>query len=221
MFTGIIEEMGLLKGAKQKGQSMVLNIAASHVLQDLHIGDSIAVNGVCLTVVSFDSHYMLADVMPETYRKTTLCGLKVGEKVNLERAMAAGGRFGGHIVQGHVDGTGIVESRRTEDNAVVFQIKPTRPEILQFMVDQGSVALDGVSLTIVKVLSQQFTVSIIPHTLSQTVLMNRKPGHSLNIECDILGKYVSRLLNKLTPAIASPKGQPTITASYLAEHGFI
>ena len=176
---------------------MVLTVSARKVLEDVRVGDSIAVNGVCLTVVSFDSGSFTVDVMPETFRRTNLHALSPGAPVNLERAMRAGGRFGGHFVQGHVDGTGVVVSRTPEANAVVFRIRPNDPSLFRYLVPQGSVAVDGISLTVVSADrgTGTFTVSIIPHTLRETSLGERKPGDVVNLECDLLGKYVDHLLN--------------------------
>jgi len=221
MFTGLIEEIGALRTVQRRGEAMILTIGANRVLEDVKLGDSIAVNGVCLTVISFDGQSVAMDVMPETFRHTNLHSLKPGSLVNLERAMLAGGRFGGHIVQGHVDGTGTIRERRAEENAVVFAIEADDPQLLRHMVPQGSVTLDGISLTIVSVdrESGSFTVSIIPHTLRETVLQYKNAGQSVNIECDILGKYVDHLLSQRdTQPAAKPGG---LTASVLRENGFI
>lgn len=224
MFTGIIEEIGTLRRVIRSGQAMLLTIGAKTVLQDVQIGDSIAVNGVCLTVVSYDSDSFTADVMPETYRQTNLSELTIGGRVNLERAMAAGKRFGGHIVQGHVDTTGVITGRRPEDNAVVFTIKPDDPAVLRYMIPRGSIAIDGISLTLIRVTDEDCSVSIIPHTLSQTVLNDKQPGDKVNLECDVLGKYVERLLENIANrpqaqgARQTPKG---VTLSMLAENGFL
>ena len=196
MFTGLIEEVGRLRSVRRQGEAMVLTISAGKVLEDARVGDSIAVNGVCLTVVSFDSGSFTVDVMPETFRRTNLHALSPGAPVNLERAMRAGGRFGGHFVQGHVDGTGVVVSRTPEANAVVFGIRPNNTSLFRYLVPQGSVAVDGISLTVVSADrgTGMFTVSIIPHTLRGTTLGERKPGDVVNLECDLLGKYVDHLL---------------------------
>lgn len=221
MFTGLIEEMGVLRSVKRLGEAMIVRISASKVLDDVKIGDSISVNGVCLTVVEFDRQSFAVDVMPETYRHTNLHSIQPGAPLNLERAMMAGGRFGGHLVQGHVDGTGIIRGRNLEANAVVYIIEPSHPQLLRHVVPQGSVTLDGVSLTVVSVNRESgtFTVSIIPHTLKETVLQYKYPGETINIECDILGKYVDHLLNLR-------EGRPAIragglTESILRDNGFM
>lgn len=175
MFTGLIEEMGVLRSVQRRGEAMILGVSASRVLEDVKLGDSIAVNGVCLTVVAFDRTSFEVDVMPETYRHTNLSSLKPGAPLNLERAMQAGGRFGGHLVQGHVDGIGTIRGRTAEANAVVFAIEPNDPGMLRHVVQQGSVTLDGISLTVVSTNRDEgiFTVSIIPHTLRETVLQHK------------------------------------------------
>ncbi len=221
MFTGLIEEMGVLRSIQRRGEAMILRITATKVLTDVKLGDSISVNGVCLTVVEFDRQTFAVDVMPETYRLTNLHSMPPGSPLNLERAMMAGGRFGGHLVQGHVDGTGTIRGRAAEANAVVYTIEPDNPQMLRHVVPQGSVTLDGISLTVVSVdrESGRFTVSIIPHTLRETVLQHKHPGESLNIECDILGKYVDHLLNLREGRPASRSGG--LTESVLRDNGFM
>lgn len=196
MFTGLIEEIGTLRSAKRQGEAMVLTIAAAVVNRDVKLGDSIAVNGVCLTVVSWDAASFTVDVMPQTYRYSNLSELAPGSPVNLERAMMAGGRFGGHLVQGHVDGIGRIRSVTPDANAVVFKIAPQDGRLLRTIVPQGSVTLDGISLTVADVDREagQFSVSIIPHTLRMTALQHKRRGDTVNIENDILGKYVDHLL---------------------------
>ncbi|TCZ81266.1 riboflavin synthase [Paenibacillus albiflavus] len=225
MFTGIIEEVGKMNRISRSGQAMLLTISAHTILQDVHLGDSIAVNGVCLTVVSYDSHSFTVDVMPETYRKTNLKDLRTGMPVNLERAMLAGGRFGGHIVQGHVDGTAILVSRTAEDNAVVFRFKPDDQDDLRYMIRGGSITVDGISLTLVDVTNAEFIVSIIPHTLAETVLQHKKPGDTINVECDILGKYVERLLQGSQGTGNSGRNgksdRGSVTENFLTENGFM
>lgn len=222
MFTGIIEEIGVVKRISRQGQGMILSIEASKILEDVQLGDSIAVNGVCLTVVAFDSSSITVDVMPETFRQTGLSGLKPGDRVNLERAMSPRGRFGGHIVQGHVDTTAVIRSRETEDNAVVFRAEPRDKDVLRYIVPRGSVAVDGISLTVVRVSEHDFAVSIIPHTMAQTVLKDKHPGDTVNVECDILGKYVERMLAIRFGDQPPGSGRKAeITESFLAEHGFM
>lgn len=216
MFTGIIEELGTIKDIRTQGETMVLEIEADKVLSDAKEGDSIAVNGVCLTVTSLRDSRFTADVMPETFRKTTLHRLSRDSKVNLERAMAVTDRFGGHIVQGHVDGTGVITSIEPLQNAVVFTVRPEDADLFQYMLPQGSVTVDGISLTLIKADGETFAVSIIPHTLSETVLQYKKVGDSVNIECDILGKYVKHLLG-----FQNESGtKSSISRSFLEQHGF-
>jgi len=221
MFTGLIEEVGRLSRVESRGEALLLTVSARKVLEDVKLGDSIAVNGVCLTVVSFGGGSFSADVMPETYRHTNLKHLKPGEPVNLERAMLAGGRFGGHIVQGHVDGTATIVSRTPEANAVVFRLRPEQAHLMRLVVPQGSITLDGISLTVVSVdrTSGTLTVSIIPHTLGETALAHKQPGDTVNVENDILGKYIDHLLHERhqsQPAAAAPG----LTEAKLREFGF-
>ncbi|WP_166239257.1 riboflavin synthase [Paenibacillus turpanensis] len=224
MFTGIIEEIGRLKRISRKGQAMVITVEARKVLEDVHLGDSIAVNGVCLTVVEFDASSFSVDVMPETFRKTTLKDLQPGSPLNLERAMAANGRFGGHIVQGHVDSQGVIKERYEEDNAVVFRIEPVKQETLKYIVTTGSITLDGISLTVVLAGDRDFTVSIIPHTLKETVLQHKYAGDALNIECDFVGKYIERFLqfgqDRGDQGTHSRRSSGRMTMEFLAENGF-
>ena len=222
MFTGLIEEMGVLRSMHRRGEAMILGVSAAKVLEDVKLGDSISVNGVCLTVVEFDRTGFAVDVMPETYRHTNLSSLKPGAPLNLERAMQAGGRFGGHLVQGHGDGTGTIRGRTAEANAVVFAIEPDDPALLRHVVRQGSVTLDGISLTVVSTDRDAgvFTVSIIPHTLRETVLQHKHPGDTLNIECDILGKYVDHLLNWRDQEPAARKAGG-LTEATLRDNGFM
>lgn len=220
MFTGLVEEIGEMRRISRKGEAMVLAIKAGRVMDDLKLGDSVAVNGVCLTATSIENGMFTVDVMPETYRSTNLKELQTGSKVNLERAMAAGGRFGGHIVQGHVDGTGIIRSVRRDQNASVYEIAPAQSGIFKYIIPKGSVTLDGISLTVVDTSSASFTVSIIPHTLAETVLAFKGAGDTVNIENDILGKYVDHLLHYGKQDNGSGAGDSGISKQYLAEHGF-
>ena len=213
MFTGIIEEQGFLIRLQRSGGETVLVIRADTVLRGTKVGDSIAVNGVCLTVTRINGDGFEADVMPETLRRSSLGRLNPGDPVNLERAMPADGRFGGHIVAGDVDGTGVISSIRNEGNAVLFTIS-AEPEVLRYIVEKGSVAVDGISLTVARVTPSDFTVSVIPHTRAVTSLSGKKPGDTVNLENDIIGKYVERLLQ---PA-AEKKG---VTMDFLAENGFL
>lgn len=193
MFTGIIEETGRVRSIALMGNSGKIAVGARKVLEGTKIGDSIAVNGVCLTVVSLQRDGFTADVMAETVRRSSLGRLYPGDYVNLERAMAAGGRFGGHLVSGHIDGTGIITSLKKEENAVWVTIE-TVPEILRLIVEKGSVCIDGISLTVAAVEDHDFRVSVIPHTGEETTLLRKSPGDRVNLENDIVGKYVERLL---------------------------
>lgn len=178
----------------EKGsQSSRLNISARQVLTDVKIGDSIAVNGVCLTVVQFTRDNFWVDVMAETVNKTTLKYLQHGNRVNLERAVRLGDRMGGHIVQGHIDGIGTVVSREKLDIAIILRIKAP-PEVIKYTVPKGSIAIDGISLTVVEVQNNIFTVSLIPHTAQNTTLDTRGPGDLVNLESDIIGRYVEKLI---------------------------
>ena len=211
MFTGIVEEIGTIRAIRRGDHSSVLSIGARTVLSDLKIGDSVAVNGVCLTATSRDSGGFTADVMHETLNRSSLGALVPGSRVNLERAMAADGRFGGHIVSGHIDGTGSVLSQRREDNAVWVTIKTPAP-LLRYIIEKGSIDIDGVSLTVAAVTDTDFSVSIIPHTGAQTILLGKKPGEPVNLECDVIGKYVEKML--------TPHKSSGITMDFLAQHGF-
>jgi riboflavin synthase len=191
MFTGIIEEIGCIQKMERSGQAMRLAVRCRKVLEGTRLGDSIAVNGVCLTVTSLGGDFFTADVMPETMNKTNLGSLSVGSPVNLERAVAAGQRMGGHFVQGHVDGVGTVAERTPYENAVLFKFRVS-PELTHYMVEKGSIAVSGISLTLVDVGRDFFTVSVIPHTLRETILQYAKPGDPVNIECDIIGKYLAK-----------------------------
>lgn len=222
MFTGLVEEVGRMKNVYRQGEAMKLTIGASIVTQGAGLGDSIAVNGVCLTVTSFDGTSFTADVMPETFKKSSLFTLKPGDPVNLERAMMVGSRFGGHIVQGHVDGTGKVVSRQANANAVVFAIEADNSELMRYIIPKGSVTIDGISLTVVATSDSGFTVSIIPHTLAETALAVRQPGDMVNLESDIIGKYVDHLLHYRSAGEgARSRPKPVMTAEYLTQHGFM
>ncbi|MFV8829383.1 riboflavin synthase [Alkalihalobacterium sp. APHAB7] len=216
MFTGIIEELGTIGNIRQNNEAVVMTIQANEILNDVHLGDSIAVNGVCLTVTSFDNHRFTVDLMPETVRSTSLKTLQRGSKVNLERAMAANGRFGGHFVSGHVDGIGKIKKREAVDNAVYFQVEIS-PELRRYVLYKGSIAVDGTSLTIFGVDETSFTVSIIPHTLSETVIGAKHPGDIVNIECDIVGKYIEQFITARVPQQGTNN---SLTESFLEEHGF-
>ncbi|MCI9340486.1 MAG: riboflavin synthase [Dorea sp.] len=215
MFTGIVEETGMIRHIALSGRSGQIAVRAKKVLEDTKIGDSIAVNGVCLTVVSIQPDGFTADIMAETYRRSNLGQGKPGDHVNLERAMAAGGRFGGHIMSGHIDGTGVIRSYRREENAVWVTIETT-PDILHLIVEKGSIGIDGISLTAAKVEDGQFKVSVIPHTGEETTLLKKEPGDQVNLENDIVGKYVEKLLGLGNPK--ETKGSD-LTMDFLKEYG--
>ena len=214
MFTGIVEETGSIRSLRLSGSSGKIAIRAKKVLGGTRIGDSIAVNGVCLTVVSLEKDGFTADVMAETLDRSSLGDLKRGSRVNLERAMAADGRFGGHIVAGHIDGTGIIQSVTRDETAVWYKIQ-AGADILRYVVEKGSITIDGISLTVARVDSETFSVSIIPHTQSNTILADRKVGDRVNLETDIIGKYVEKLLQP-----QETKKESRITMEFLQEHGF-
>ncbi|MFA8437954.1 riboflavin synthase [Pueribacillus sp. YX66] len=214
MFTGIIEEVGTIANIKQSSNSSVLNIAAKKILSDVALGDSISVNGICLTVTSFSSTCFTVDVMPETVKSTSLRSLKIGSSVNLERAVAANGRFGGHFVTGHVDGIGKIIAKRPVENAVYYDISAPK-ELLNYIILKGSIAIDGTSLTVFGVSEQSFTISLIPHTLSETILGVKEVGDVVNIECDMLGKYVERFIGQ-----QENENKSQLTKAILDENGF-
>lgn len=220
MFTGIIEEIGTVKQIQKQSVFARLTVEASAILSDIHIGDSIAVNGVCLTVTSFCPTSFTADVMHETLRRSSLGHLHTGSPVNLERAMQAQGRFGGHIVSGHIDGTGVITEIKNDGNAIWFTIR-TGPDLLRYIIQKGSVAINGISLTVAAVTDRNFSVSVIPHTAQCTILSSARTGDTVNIENDCIGKYVEKLLN-------APSAQQTdftahktgITQEMLSGYGF-
>ena len=229
MFTGIIEEIGEIKSIKKGAKSATLTIQGSVVTKDSKIGDSIAVNGVCLTATTISGNLFTADVMAETMRRSALGQLSTGSKVNLERAMAADGRFGGHIVSGHIDGTGTIGSFEREDNAVWVTIDaPTN--ILKYIIEKGSIAIDGISLTVAYVDNTCFKVSIIPHTAGETTLLMKKPGDNVNLENDVIGKYVEKLLGFSKSgnggagetSLSHTRGaKSNITSDFLMKNGFM
>jgi riboflavin synthase len=218
MFTGIIEEVGSIERIVGGSQASTLTIRASKVLESVQLGDSISVNGVCLTVTSFQETRFTVDVMPETMKHTNLGALGCGDAVNLERALAVGSRLGGHLVSGHVDGTGRIAGRLQNANAVVFCIEADSA-LLRYMIPRGSVTIDGISLTITEVREQEFCVSIIPHTLENTCLRQKQAGDEVNLECDLIGKYVERLLD-VRANQSRQAGKSRLTADFLREHGF-
>lgn len=216
MFTGIIEELGTIRGVSLTKDGGELQIAATTVLGGTKLGDSIAVNGTCLTVTKLEKDGFTAFVMAESLRRTNLGNLKRGSVVHLERAMAADGRFGGHMVTGHIDGQGTFLSQKPEGQAVVLTIVAD-PEILSGIVEKGSIAIDGTSLTVMDVGKDSFRVGIIPHTGGHTALLDRPKGYACNLETDVIGKYIHKFLAKNTES--TPK-KSTLTMDFLRENGF-
>lgn len=216
MFTGIIEEKGKVLRLEIGGEISRIHIQAKQVLEDTKIGDSIAVNGVCLTVVKLNDSGFTADVMPETLERSSLGVLKPGSSVNLERAMPANGRFGGHIVSGHIDGMGTISEVKRQGNAVWYRIAAPE-QLMRYIVEKGSIAIDGISLTVAKVTERHFSVSIIPHTLGETILGEKKAGDIVNLENDVIGKYVERLLGREEP---EEQNTTTLTREFLLRAGF-
>jgi riboflavin synthase len=212
-----VEELGVIQGITNGPKSSKLSIKAKIVLKGLKLGDSIAVNGVCLTIVNFTPHFFEAQVMAETLYKTNLKNLKAGDQVNLERAMALGDRIGGHLVSGHVDGVGKIIEKKTHDIAQVFKIQGP-VEIIKYLVPKGSIAIDGISLTIVDVNEEEFTVSVIPHTRGLTTLGFKEVGEMVNLEIDMIAKYVERFLNIKGKTKVKQDG---LSMSALMENGFI
>ncbi|MHB1133678.1 MAG: riboflavin synthase [Chloroflexota bacterium] len=209
MFTGIVEEVGRVL-ALRPGAEPSLNVAASAVLDGLRLGDSVAVNGVCLTVTEFAAAAFTVGLMPETLRRTNLGGLRTGDKVNLERALSVGGRLGGHFVQGHVDGVGrLIEARRDGQARLLRFAAPV--EVLRYVVSKGFIAIDGISLTVVDCDREGFSVSLVSYTQENVALAEQRPGYVANLEADILGKYVERFVRPQSGGL---------TADFLAEHGF-
>jgi len=217
MFTGIIEELGKVKSVSHGSSSIKLSICCHRVLENTKIGDSIGVNGICLTVTELGKDWFAADVMPETLRKTSLSKLENSSMVNLERALRLSDRLGGHIVSGHIDGTGTIISIRKEDNAIWYSIG-ANDSILRYIVMKGSVAIDGTSLTVAYVDDSNFKVSIIPHTSQVTIIGSKKVGDVVNIECDVLGKYIEKLISgNAQEKVGKSEG---ISMEFLAENGF-
>ena len=216
MFTGIVEEVGTLQAVQKGAHSAALTIRAEKILSDIHIGDSIAVNGICLTATAFTKNSFTADVMHETLNRTSLSALRPGSHVNLERAMAANGRFGGHIVAGHVDGVGKISDIQRDDNSIWYTIRAGE-NVLRYVVEKGSITIDGISLTVARVDRTSFAISAIPHTVAVTVLSERRVGDSVNLETDIIGKYVEKLMQPREPEQAPKSG---ISRDFLTKYGF-
>ncbi|KAB2496233.1 riboflavin synthase [Priestia endophytica] len=214
MFTGIIEEIGEIERVEKKTDAIVFSIRANEILKDVNLGDSISVNGVCLTVTSFTKDRFTVDVMPETIKATNLKDFKQGVKVNLERAMAANGRFGGHFVSGHIDGTGEIVEVTPKGNAIYYRIHLSE-NLTRFLLLKGSVALDGTSLTIFGLERDELVVSLIPHTTDYTILGAKKRGDTVNIECDMIGKYLHKFVHK-----EEAKPEDKLSYEFLRNHGF-
>ncbi|MEC5424200.1 riboflavin synthase [Virgibacillus sp. C22-A2] len=213
MFTGLIEEVGTIQQMEQVSDHAVkMIIKSAEVIKDVQLGDSIAVNGICLTVTDFDSGGFQVDVMPETVKSTSLNALKKGSNINLERAMAANGRFGGHFVSGHVDGIGKITRKQKQENAIYYDIQLPE-EFVPFLMNKGSITIDGISLTIFQVKERTITISLIPHTVSETILGEKDKGDIVNFECDMLAKYVQQMMNH-------QQGKTNINQDFLKNNGF-
>ncbi|OGW52036.1 MAG: riboflavin synthase subunit alpha [Nitrospirae bacterium RBG_19FT_COMBO_42_15] len=210
MFTGIIEELGTVRDIKKDSKGARLSITGKTVLDGLKIGDSITVNGACLTAVSISAAYFEADAAPETLKKTNLGELKSGSKVNLERALRLSDRLGGHLVTGHIEATGKIKEKKSAGNSYLFFIEAPK-DILKYVVQKGSIAIDGISLTVVDVTDRSFSIAVIPHTMAVTTLGTKGAGDTVNLETDIIGKYVEKMLLK---------EDKKIDAEFLKRHGF-
>lgn len=216
MFTGIVEEIGEIKSIKKAAKSSELTIKAEKVLEDAAIGDSILTNGVCLTITTFGKTFFTADVMSETLDRTTLGTLTSGSRINLERALTLQTRLGGHMVSGHIDGTGVITDFRKDDNAVWVTVSAAK-NLLKYIIEKGSIAIDGISLTVAAVSDNDFQVSIIPHTSEETTLLSHSIGDKVNLECDMIGKYVEKLIG------LAPKSETKLKLSqdFLQTNGFV
>lgn len=212
MFTGIIEEIGKIKAVRHASRSVVLEIEARKVLEDTRVGDSIATNGVCLTVTAMGNDFFSADVMPETMARSNLGKLKPGDRVNLERALCLNSRLGGHLVAGHIDGTGRITDK-VQDEIAIWLTVSAAPELLRYIIEKGSVTIDGVSLTIAAVGDSSFKVSIIPHTQEETTLTTKRIGEMVNLENDMIAKYVEKLMGK-------DKADKGLSLEFLQANGF-
>lgn len=217
MFTGIIEEVGVLEELTTGDGFGVMKVKCNKVLEDTKIGDSIATNGVCLTVKEMDTFSFKADVMGETLTKSNLGSLKIGDKLNLERALRFSDRLGGHIVSGHIDGAGEIVSIEEEKNGTWFTISASQ-DILRYIIYKGSIGIDGISLTVAYVDSEVFKVSVIPHTLENTILFSKKINSKVNLECDLVGKYIEKLFNSKDEKEELKKSN--ITMDFLKNSGF-
>ncbi len=216
MFTGLIEEIGTVKKIVYGSSSAEITIRASKIMDDVKLGDSISTNGICLTVTSFTGNDFTVDAMPETMKVTNLKNLRNGSRVNLERALKVGDRFGGHMVSGHVDGTGRILDFMEDDNAIWVEISAAR-DILKYIIHKGSITIDGTSLTVASLDKESFKVSIIPLTQEETTLTSKKMGEEVNLECDLVGKYIERLAMFKEEEKEEKKG---IDTDFLKENGF-
>lgn len=219
MFTGLVEEIGTVQSIVKGAKSAKIVIQAEKVLEDAQIGDSICTNGVCLTVTDYTARTFTVDVMAETMRKSNLKTLSPGSKVNLERALKLGDRLGGHIVSGHIDGTGIIEDFDSEDNAVWVSIAAP-PDILKYIIYKGSITIDGISLTVAYVDSRIFKVSVIPHTKDVTTLLTKTEGNEVNLECDIIGKYIEKLMHFQENPQQDSQAKGSLDLDLLKKYGF-
>jgi riboflavin synthase len=214
MFTGLIEEIGIVEDIVGGTRSGSLKVGCSKVLEGVRLGDSISVNGICLTVTKFDNRGFTVDFMPETLKVTNLGLLSRGNRVNLERALLVADRLGGHIVSGHIDGTGKIKEFKERENATEVWVEADK-ELLKYIIKKGSIAIDGASLTVADISRNGFMVSIIPHTKKETTLLDKKPGELVNLECDALGKYIERLMEfKVTDG-------EKLTVDFLNRNGFL
>lgn len=217
MFTGLVEELGTVKKINKHGQTLSLTVQAQLILEDMHIGDSIAVNGVCLTVTSMTKSLFTMDVMPETFHDTTLRELKDGIIVNLERAMHANGRFGGHFVSGHIDCIGSILSQQQKENSTLLEVKIPK-EYLHLTMEKGSITIDGTSLTIFNTTDTSIVVSLIPHTAKVSIVGNKIIGDKVNLEFDLLAKFFQAHISRNSDSIEKPTSR--VTTSFLKENGF-
>lgn len=226
MFTGIIEEVGTVTAIRKNANSASIEIKAEKILADVKLGDSIAVNGICLTVTTHTAHSFTADIMHETMRRSAMKDIRNGSRVNLERAMMAGGRFGGHMVTGHIDGTGKIEKVQKDEIATWYTISAGE-KLMRYIIEKGSIAIDGISLTVASVQEHSFCVSVIPHTTANTILPMKKPGDLVNLENDCIGKYVEHFLcsgrieEKASEEEAYSKSSGSgVTKEFLYQNGF-
>lgn len=219
MFTGIIEEIGKVKSIERHANSIRLTVSAKKIMSDIHLGDSISTNGICLTVTTFTNDSFTVDVMPETMMTTNFKNLKVNDEVNLERALSVSGRLGGHIVSGHIDGIGTIIKKYNDDKAIRMSFA-TSPSILELIVKKGSIAIDGISLTVTDVDTTSFSVSIIEHTQGETTLTSKKIGDTVNLENDVIGKYVQKLFVGTRPITSENQDNKGISLDFLESNGF-